>query len=255
MSDTDPKSSQVRGQIPKAHSSSAAPDLVEAIEQTVRLWRKHHVNYDQSKYVVEQVRKSLQLTAPKTRRRTVERLDRSEVEKLIEAGYQRASKYGLLIKTLFYTGTRVDEFLHIRTEDLFLNESPPQIHIIQAKRQSTRYVPLLPSLAQELRTHLNGRDTGYLFESNRHTCYSARAVQDIVKESALSAGIHKHVYPHLLRHSIATILLQSGEVPLDQVQKFLGHLQIGTTQIYAQTSLHALGENYLRALGTAGERK
>ena len=94
-----------------------------------------------------------------------------------------------------------------------------------------------------------------MFESNRHTCYSARAVQDIVKEAALSAGIHKHVYPHLLRHSVATLLLQSGEVPLDQVQKFLGHLQIGTTQIYAQTSLHALGENYLRALGTPGERK
>jgi integrase/recombinase XerD len=40
-------------------------------------------------------------------------------------------------------------------------------------------------------------------------------------------------------------------VPLDQVQKFLGHLQIGTTQIYAETSLRALGENYQRAFGSA----
>ena len=255
MPDSQPKPAQVRGQTAKPHSSAADPELAETIEQTVRLWRKHHVSYDQSKYVVAQVRKSLQLSAPKTRRRTVDRLDRSEVEKLIQAGYQRHSKYGLLIKALFYTGTRVDEFIHIRAEDLFLNDNPPQIHITQAKRQSTRYVPILPSLAQELRTHLNGRKAGYLFESNRHTCYSARAVQDIVKEAALAAGIHKHVYPHLLRHSVATLLLQSGEVPLDQVQKFLGHLQIGTTQIYAQTSLHALGENYVRALGTLGERK
>ena len=119
MPDTDPKSSQVRGQITKAHSPSAASDLAEAIEQTVRLWRKHHVNYDQSKYVVEQVRKSLQLAVPKTRRRTVDRLDRNEVEKLIQAGYQCASKYGLLIKTLFYTGTRVEEFLHLRVKDVF----------------------------------------------------------------------------------------------------------------------------------------
>jgi integrase/recombinase XerD len=85
MPDTDPKLAQVRGQITKAHSTTADAGLAEAIEQTVRLWRKHHVSYDQSKYVVAQVRKSLQLSAPKTRRRTVDRLDRNEVEKLVVA--------------------------------------------------------------------------------------------------------------------------------------------------------------------------
>lgn len=249
--ESNPKSAKVRGQITNTHSGAANFELAVAIEQTTKLWRKHHLDYDQTRYVVEQVRRSLQLSAPRTRRRTVERLDRPEIEKLLQAGYQLQSKYGLLIKTLFYTGARVDEFIHIRVEDLFLNDSPPQIHITQAKRQSTRYVPLLNSLAQELQTHLNGRKAGYLFVSNRHDHYSARTIQDIVKEAARAAGITKRVYPHLLRHSIATILLQSGEVPLDQVQKFLGHLQIGTTQIYAETSLHALAENYQRAFGTS----
>ena len=64
MFDTDPKPAQVRGQTAKAHSSAADAELAETIEQTVRLWRKHHVNYNQSKYVVAQVRKSLQLCAP-----------------------------------------------------------------------------------------------------------------------------------------------------------------------------------------------
>jgi integrase/recombinase XerD len=249
-SDADPKNARVRGQIAKAHSGSANPDLTAVVDQTVKLWRKYHLDYDQTKYVVEQVRRTLPLSPPKTRRRTIERLDRAEIESLLQAGYRLQSKYGLIIKTLFYTGARVEEFISIRIEDLFLHDSPAQIHITQAKRQSTRYVPLLRSLAQELQTHLNGRKTGYLFESNRHDRYSARAIQDIVKEAAKAAGITKRVYPHLLRHSIATILLQSGEVPLDPVQKFLGHLQIGTTQIYAETSLSALGENYQRALGT-----
>jgi len=44
-------------------------------------------------------------------------------------------------------------------------------------------------------------------------------------------------------------LLDSGLVPIDQVQKFLGHLHLSTTQIYAETSLRALGDNYIRALG------
>jgi len=74
-------------------------------------------------------------------------------------------------------------------------------------------------------------------------------VQSIVTNCARAAGIQKRVYPHLLRHSIATILLDSGLVPIDQVQKFLGQLNLSTTQIYAETSLRALGDNYVRAMG------
>ena len=44
-------------------------------------------------------------------------------------------------------------------------------------------------------------------------------------------------------------MLDSGLVPIDQLQKFLGHLDLSTTQIYAETSLRALGDNYIRALG------
>jgi hypothetical protein len=91
-------------------------------------------------------------------------------------------------------------------------------------------VPVLPALADELRTHLEGRQTGFLFESNRHTRYSTRTVQSIVTRCARAAGIKKRVFPHLLRHSIATILLDSGLVPIDQVQKFLGHMHLSTTQ-------------------------
>jgi integrase/recombinase XerD len=64
-----------------------------------------------------------------------------------------------------------------------------------------------------------------------------------------AASIKKRFYPHLLWHSIAMILLDSRLVPIDQVQKFLGHLHIATTQIYAETSLRTLGDNYIRALG------
>ena len=134
-------------------------------------------------------------------------------------------------------------------EELLLDGDPPQIHITHAKPQADRYVPILPTLADERRTHLRGRQRGFLFESNRHNRYSTRTVQSIVKDCARQAGITKRVYPHLLRHSVATILLDSGQVPIDQVQKFLGHLHLSTTQIYAETSLRSLGDNYVRALG------
>ena len=62
------------------------PDLAQVIVQTVRLWRKAHLGYDQSKYVVEQVLHRLRLDPPRTRRRSVERLDCAEVERLISSG-------------------------------------------------------------------------------------------------------------------------------------------------------------------------
>lgn len=240
-----PKRAKVRGNQSKTHFELG---LAETVAETVRIWRKHHLGYDQTKYVVEQVRRRLKLRPLGTRRRTVDRLDKPEVERLIRSTYQSHNKYGLMIKTLFLCGARVDEFVHIRVEDLHLDGDPPQIFLSHCKKESNRYVPVLPALAQELRTHLNGRRQGYLFETNRNDRYSVRTIQSMVKSEAREAGIDKRVYPHLLRHSIATILLDSGEVPIDQVQKFLGHLQLSTTQIYAETSIRALGENYLRAM-------
>ena len=234
-----------RGQKPKAPSRT---DLAAVIRETTRLWRKHHLSYDQTKHVVEQVRRRLGLVAPTNRPRTVERLDRAEVQRLIDHAYRDSSRRGLLIKTLFLTGARVSEFVHIRVEDLHPDSDPPQVHLTHAKGQANRYVPILPALAQELRTHLQGRRQGFLFESNRHTRYAVRTVQTIVKRCAAAAGITQRVYPHLLRHYVTTILLDSGQVPIDQVRKFLGHLHLSTTQVYAETSQRALGENYVRAL-------
>ena len=117
------KTHGLRGQTTKAQS------LAPVIQETFRLWRKHHLGYDQTKYVVEEARRRLGLEPPRARKRTVQRLDRAEIERLIQATYRNKSKYGLMIKTLFQTGARVDEFVHIRVEDLLLDGDPPQIHI------------------------------------------------------------------------------------------------------------------------------
>jgi integrase/recombinase XerD len=55
------------------------------------------------------------------------------------------------------------------------------------------------------------------------------------------------VYSHLLRHSVATTLLERG-MPIEQMQKFLGHAKLETTQVYAESSTAMLRESYQRAL-------
>ena len=78
--------------------------------------------------------------------------------------------------------------------------------------------------------------------------YSPRRIQQIVKETAAEAKITKRVYPHLLRHSIATTLLERG-MTLEQIQKLLGHSKLETTQIYAESTPEMIKESYQRALG------
>jgi integrase/recombinase XerD len=226
----------------KAKSSKTLKSL---IAETAKLWRRHHLTYDQARYVAKEVRNSLEIERTKTRKRVVERLSREEEKRLIQAAYRDKSEHGLLIKTLFQTGARVSEFINIRVRDFFFDEAMILIH--KAKGGKSRYVPILPDLAQELRTHLGDRGAGYLFESNRDRPYSARRVQQIVKEMAEKAKIKRRVYPHLLRHSVATTLLERG-MPIEQIQKFLGHSKLETTQVYAESTTEMIKESYRKAL-------
>ncbi len=119
--------------------------------------------------------------------------------------------------------------------------------IIQAKGNKRRYVPILPALAQELRTHVRDRTAGSLFETVRHTRFSPRRIQQLVKETAALAGITKRVSPHVLRHSVATTLLERG-MALEQIQQFLGHEKLETTQIYAASTTAMIQESYQQAM-------
>src|SRR5213594_300053 len=125
---------------------------------------------------------------------------------------------GLLIKTLFQTGARVSEFVHLQVPDVYFDEQ--MLLITHAKGGKQRYVPLLSDLTHELRTYL----------------------------TAALAGITTRVYPHLLRHSVATTLLERG-MPLEQIQQFLGHAKLETTQIYAASTTAMMKESYQKALG------
>jgi integrase/recombinase XerD len=195
--------------------------------------------------VSKEARKALGIGRVKTRKRVVERLSRDEEQRLIQHAYRYRSEHGLLIKTLFQTGARVSEFANIKMEHFFFDEL--MILIDRGKGGKSRYVPILAELAQELWTHLNDRGAGYLFETNRHLPYSPRRIQQIVKAMAEGAKIKKRVYPHLLRHSVATTLLERG-MPIDQIQKFLGHSKLETTQVYAESTAEMIKESYRRAL-------
>jgi integrase/recombinase XerD len=65
------------------------------------------------------------------------------------------------------------------------------------------------------------------------------------------AGITKRIYPHLLRHTMATRLLALG-MDIADVQRFLGHDDISTTRIYAETSVAMLRRKFDQVTAPAG---
>jgi integrase/recombinase XerD len=138
---------------------------------------------------------------------------------------------------LFYaSGLRLSELCTARLENLDRDE-----HFIRVtgKGNKTRIVPvgriaeemLDRYLASERKELVNKKSSSHIFLSVRGGKLSPDRVRQVVKERAAMAGIDQNVYPHLLRHSFATHLLEGG-ADLRVIQELLGHADISTTQIY-----------------------
>ncbi len=72
--------------------------------------------------------------------------------------------------------------------------------------------------------------------------WAVSSIQQYVKKISQRAGAKKNIHPHLIRHGTAMLLLDNG-LPLDEIQKVLGHENISTTQIYAKTSMKKVKTN------------
>ena len=218
----------------------------EAIKRISKILRPLHLDYNQSKYIFKEVRKSIDLQKPEKKSETVESLPLRSVETIVNTAYKLKGHAGLMIKTLFLTGARNNELTNIRVEDVYLDECKIKISKPKGGSHKIRFVPILKEHRDELDTYLKfiSRNNGYLFESNRNTKYSTRRIQQILEQLSDISGIK--AVPHQLRHSIAQYLYDRG-MPLEQIQKFLGHSAIKTTQIYAKSSIVHVQKGYNEA--------
>ena len=82
-----------------------------------------------------------------------------------------------------------------------------------------------------------------MFLSSRGTRITARRVQQIIQRSLEQAGLAGQGFStHKLRHTAATLLYQQGGVDIRVLQQMLGHVNLGTTEIYTHTSSQQLKE-------------
>ena len=187
------------------------------------------------------------LLAPRGDQTLPETLHASEVQRLLESISvdQPLGRRDLAILELFYSsGLRLSELCKARLEML---DSDEGFIRITGKGGKTRIVrvgskaldAVADYLANERPSLVTKKTSSHLFISVRGGALSPDRVRQIVKERAAMAGIEQNIYPHLLRHSFATHLLEGG-ADLRVIQELLGHADISTTQIYTHVDRQRL---------------
>lgn len=211
------------------------------------------------------------LDSPRRAQYLPQTLTIEEVDRLLEvSGHGRHGLRNRAIMELFYaTGARVSEVCALRVGDVNLEFGYARC---RGKGSRERIVPLGTKAVKAIKEYLTtGREetttarrkrflaasagkcetdielpvrpdrAAPLFLSRRGKALHRSTLWKIVKQCALRAGIHKNIYPHILRHSFATHMLQRG-AGLRNVQEMLGHADVSTTQIYTHVDTERLKE-------------
>ncbi len=200
-------------------------------------------------------------SSPKLDKRLPSFLSIEEMNRLLEAP-DLSTPQGLrdraLLELLYASGLRVSELVSLNLEGVNLDTNEIRVW---GKGAKERMVLMGQPAARTLTAYLNqgrpellGKKRSNALLLNRYgKRLIERRVQRILEKYTNIAGIGKRVYPHMLRHTFATHLLDGG-ADLRVVQELLGHASLSSTQIYTHVSKSQAKKVYLLAHPMAQEK-
>jgi integrase/recombinase XerD len=158
--------------------------------------------------------------------------------------YYRTIRNLALVDLLFATGMRVGEASALNLRDFLTEEA---VFKVRGKGGRDRLAFIVDKETVRIqREHLKARTrietpSTALFVNPFGERLTTQGIADVIAGLRRKAGIERHVTPHMLRHTVATLLLRNG-VDIRVVQEFLGHTSIATTQRYTHVSKeHLIG--------------
>lgn len=179
------------------------------------------------------------IDSPKLWKKIPETLTNNEVDTLLSQPNTR-DKQGIrdkaILETLYATGMRVSEAVNLKVDNV--NFDIGFLRCI-GKGSKERIIPIGTKAIQSLKKYLGisrphllkKKESEFLFLNRFGKKISRQSLWKIIKKYAKDARIKKPIWPHILRHSFATHLLERG-ADLRSVQEMLGHSNISTTQVY-----------------------
>ena len=189
---------------------------------------------------------SRKLTLVKLPKRLRNALSIEEIERLRIACNDTRDR--AIIELLFATGCRLSELVSINVSDLnFIDNS---IKVI-GKGNKERIIFFNDKTKVYLENYLKDRkgssDALFTALKRPYKRVENRGIQVIINKIAQRAGFDKSVFPHLFRHSMATLGLQNG-ASITTIQHLLGHSSILTTEKYTQTNIDNVKYEYKHSL-------
>ena len=202
------------------------------------------------------------ILAPKDKKALPATLNPDEVNRLLKQNLSdpMVCRDLAMFELMYSSGLRLAELVSLDLADLDL--SVGQVRVT-GKGGKTRDLPVGKPAIEAInkwlgyRRSLPGADDKAVFLSSRGKRIAPRTVQMRLKKLAESQGLKRDCYPHMLRHSFASHMLESSG-DLRAVQELLGHADISTTQIYTHLDFQHLArvydESHPRARANSGNR-
>ena len=234
------RSAQLQALLAEQHRGGLAPASLGLFLSSCRSFFRYLAREGEVK-----VNPAVGVRAPKIPRKLPKVLDADEMTALLEfpADDAEAVHDRAMLELLYSSGLRVAEIVSLHWRDLDVGEGMLRV---TGKGAKTRIVPVgrhaLFAL-QALRTQDRGGDDDLILRGRNGRPLSTNGVRTRLKRRARDQGVWQRVYPHLLRHSCASHLLESSG-NLRAVQELLGHADIGTTQIYTHLDFQYLAKVY-----------
>jgi integrase/recombinase XerC len=189
--------------------------------------------------------------APKSGRKLPATLDTDAISRLLDFPVDStlAIRDKAMMELFYSSGLRLAELAGLVWEQLDLNGG---MLTVTGKGNKTRMLPIggkaLAALQKwrKARAEFAGMAVPVVFVGRTGQALSTRAIQARIRYWAKHQGLAQNVYPHLLRHSFASHMLESSG-DLRAVQELLGHSDISTTQVYTHLDFQHLARVYDKA--------
>ncbi|MFN8821095.1 MAG: tyrosine recombinase XerC [Betaproteobacteria bacterium] len=248
---------EVRRFAARLHGRGLAP---ASLARLLSAWRSFYRWLGQRQEVT--VNPVVGVRAPRRARRLPKALPVDQAVRLVSQAPEDgalALRDKAMVELLYSSGLRLAELVSLdwrafgaeggQATSVSWIDLPQREVVVTGKGGKQRQVPLGAAAARALQAWLAVRGTlarlepRALFVSARGTRLAPRSVQQRLEQLARRLGLGVHVHPHVLRHSMASHVLQSSG-DLRAVQELLGHANISTTQIYTQLDWQHLAKVY-----------
>ena len=195
---------------------------------------------------VIKINPTLKLTSSKTSKGIPSFVTIDEMNKLLdekEFSDDYIGKRDRLIVEIFYsTGVRLSELINIKIKDI--DFSKKQLKVL-GKRNKERIIPLTQELVISLEKFLEIRNSmkikfnSYLLLTEKGRKLNSSLVYKTINKLISSVTSLKKTSPHVLRHTFATHMLNSG-ADLNIIKELLGHASLSATEVYTHNSIEKL---------------